>query len=242
MFSNALTRPKGRVTAIAAVSISLGFAALFAVLAGGSASADAARAKPTIWLGQTAQMPDPLCPVNCQVIPSVSGIQSKLPTGQEPYRANADGEVTAWRMYLGKPTNRDRTALNAEFGSPPKAGITILQRIKTREGKIKFLLKRKSPVKSLSKELGGLATFKLQKPLYVKKGQFVALAVPTWAPAFAAGLDSRSYGWRASRQPGMCGSGSAEMATPQLKAGSKRFYACSYSGSRLLFTAKLRLR
>jgi hypothetical protein len=183
-------------------------------------------------------MQDPLCPERCQVIPTVSGIQKLLPTGTAPYRATANGKITAWKLWLGKPNGKDRAALNARFGSPPQAAITVLKPIKTKRG-TKFKLRSKSPVEGLNRELGGVATFRLKKPLKIRTGNFVALAVPTWAPAFADGLGSQ-YAWRASRQPGKCGPGSIDEARSQLKVGSVRRYACNFKGSRLLFTAKLK--
>jgi hypothetical protein len=211
------------------------------VLAGaGSAPAVAAKTPATKILGGAGQMPDPLCPVNCQVIPSVTGIQTMIPTAQAPYRVPADGKITEWKIFLGKPSGADRRILNDRFGSPPSASIAILQKIRTPQGRIKYRLQRKSPVKALSRFLGGVATFRLAEPLIAREGQFVALVVPTWAPAFSAGLPRADYSWRASRQPRMCGASSVDSAAPQLKVGSKRLYACKYSGSRLLFTAKFR--
>ncbi len=217
----------------------IGLLALLLVLVAGNAgnSADAAKSKSTV-LGGATTMQDPLCPENCQVIPTVNGIQKSLPTGSSPYRATANGKITAWKLWLGKPNASDRAALNARFGSPPQAAITVLQRVKTSNG-TKFRLQRKSPVEGLNRELGGIATFKLKQPIRIKKGQFVALAVPTWAPAFADSLGSR-YAWRGSRQPKKCGPGSIDQSSSQLKVGSKRFYACNFKGSRILFTAKLK--
>jgi hypothetical protein len=207
------------------------------------APADAAKPKPrvAVVLGGSDAMPDPLCPVNCQVIPSVSGIQNVLPSGNASYRAPADGRITAWKIWLGEPSNRDRRLLNSAFGSPPQASISVLQRLNTPQGQ-KFRLQRKSPVIGLNRYLGRTATFRLAKPLFVKKGQYVALSVPTWAPAFAAGLNSRTYGWRASRQPNKCAASFVESARPQMLVGSKRAYGCNFKGSRLLFTARLVVR
>ena len=233
------SRPGPGLVRTVTIAVVVGFIAFALALATGNAggSADAAKAKSTV-LGGAATMQDPLCPVNCQVIPTVNGIQKLLPTGSSPYRATANGKITAWKLWLGKPNSADRAALNARFGSPPQAAITVLQRVKTKQG-TKFRLQRKSPVEGLNRELGGIATFKLKQPIRIKRGQFVALAVPTWAPAFADSLGSR-YAWRASRQPGKCGPGSIDKASSQLKKGSKRFYACNFKGSRLLFTAKLK--
>jgi len=221
------------------IAVVVGLLALALALVTGSAgdNADAAKSKSTV-LGGATTMQDPLCPENCQVVPTVSGIQKLLPTGSSPYRATANGKITAWKLWLGKPNASDRAALNARFGSPPQAAITVLQAVKTKNG-TKFRLQRKSPVQGLNRELGGVATFKLKQPIRIKKGQYVSLAVPTWAPAFADNLSSQ-YAWRASRQPRKCGAGSIDQARSQLKVGSKRFYACNFKGSRLLFTAKLK--
>ena len=225
-----------RPVAVAAIVTLLGLA--LALLAGNTGnSADAAKSKSTV-LGGATTMRDPLCPERCQVIPTVSGIQKLLPTGTSPYRATANGKITAWKLWLGKPDAKDRAALNARFGSPPQAAITVLKPVRTKKG-TKFKLRSKSPVEGLNRELGGIATFRLKQPLRIRTGNYVALSVPTWAPAFADGLGSQ-YAWRASRQPGKCGPGTIDQARSQLKVGSTRFYACNFKGSRLLFTAKLK--
>ncbi len=225
------------VFAVSAATLTLFCLVALAVSSG--APADAAKRPGTAVLGGADPMPDPLCPLNCQVIPSVSGIQNFLPSGNSPYRASANGKVTAWKLWLGKPTASDRTLLNEAFGSPPQAAITVVQAVKTKKG-TQFRLQRKSPVVGLNKYLGKTASFRLDKPLYIKKGQFVTLSVPTWAPAFAAGLPGSQYGWRASRQPRKCAGKYASQSSPQLKVGSKRSYGCNFKGSRLLFTAKVK--
>ena len=224
---------------VSAALLVFSFIVMFAALSG--QPADAAKAKPpvAIVLGGDDEMPDPLYPVNCQVIPSVSGIQATLPSGNTAYRAPANGKVTAWKLWLGKPSAADRRALNQRFGSPAQAGIAVVQKLNTPTGE-KFRLQRRSPVEGLSRLFGRTAVFRLAKPLIVRKGQIVALTVPTWAPAFAAGLNRRQYSWRASRQPNRCAAGFVDQATPQLGIGSKRAYGCSFKGSRLLFTARLK--
>jgi hypothetical protein len=236
--TNQALSTRGRHVLIA-LAVTLSVVAL-AVAFGAGGSLDAAKAKPVAAvLGGADEMPDPACPVNCLVIPSVSGIQTLLPSSASPYRVPATGKITAWKIYLGKPSADDRRALNDMFGSPPQASISVLQKVNTDRGP-KFRLQRKSPVVALSRYLGTVATFRLDKPLRAVKGQFVALTVPTWAPAFAAGLNSREYAWRASREPGKCANNGQSTIRPQLLVGSKRFYACKFTGSRLLFTARIK--
>ena len=233
--------PLSRVN-ILLIALASALAVVFLAVAFGTGggNADAAKARPSAVaavLGGADPMPEPACPLKCLVIPSVSGIQTFLSSGASPYRVPATGKITAWKIYLGNPKAKDRIALNEKFGSPPQASISVLQRINTDRGP-KFRLQRKSPVVGLNRHLGRTpATFRLAKPLRAVKGQFVALTVPTWAPAFAAGLNPRDHAWQASRQPGKCAS---TEPSSQLLVGSKRFYACKFTGSRLLFTARIK--
>lgn len=196
------------------------------------------RAVKTVTLGGGGSLPDPACPVNCQVVASVNGFQTKSPTGSGPFNVPFDGKIRSFRLYLGKPTSSDRTKLNDRFGGPPQAAITVLKKI-TVDGQEKFRLLRKSPVENLGPELGTVASFKLAKPLNVRKGNIVALAVPTWAPAFAAGLNTDQNRWRASRKAGKCSAAYVDRTTPQLKVNSERPYGCTFRGSRLLYTVTI---
>lgn len=192
------------------------------------------RSTKTVVLG-SGSLPDPACPVKCQVIASVNGFQAKAPTGASPFSVPFDGKIKKFRLILGKPTSSDRRKLNDRFGGPPQAAIVVLRRVEKSDGSVKFRLLRKSPVENLAPELGTAATFTLAKPLFAPKGSIVALAVPTWAPAFAAGLDPEFNRWRASRQSGRCSTAFIDRTTTQLKLNSERPYGCAFGGSRLLY-------
>jgi hypothetical protein len=196
------------------------------------------RSVKTVTLGGGGSLPDPACPVNCQVVASVNGFQTQSPTGGGPFYVPFDGKIKNFRLFLGKPTSSDRTKLNDRFGGPPQAAITVLKKIKS-NGKEKFKLLRKSPVENLGPELGTIATYNLEKKLNVRKGNIVALAVPTWAPAFATGLSSSLNRWRASRPSGKCSTAFVDQASPQLKVDSERVYGCTFGGSRLLYTVTI---
>ena len=231
--------PSASRLAVLALPAAISFLSLALAGLGNGAGATESRAVKTVVLGQSGNMPDPACPVNCQVVASVNGFQVRAPSTNTPFRVPFNGKLTRYTLYLGKPTNRDRTALNDRFGSPPQAAITVLKKFKTSSGKDKFRLLRKSPVEGLSQELGTTARFTLDRPLNVRKGNFIAISVPTWAPIFALGLNSNSNRWRASRQPGKCSSAFIDQAAPQLKVDSRRFYGCTFRGSRLLYTATI---
>ena len=216
------------------------FAAFVGLVAAGIRADQASAAKETVVLGKDANMPDPLCPGStCQAIPSVTGIQNNLPTGAAPFRMPFDGYVTAWKIFLSKPARSEQKFFNDMFGSPPQAGISILRK-KSVSGRTKYELKKASPIKGLNPYLGTAASFKLEKPMKGNKGSLVALTVPTWAPALAAGNSlSGNNTWRASRDPGTCGAGDIDLARPQIKIGSLRFYSCEFTKSRLLYTVKI---
>ena len=239
-FSRAGKAISPRTGRLIVLALAIVVALLSLALAGfrDGAGATESRAVKTVVLGQSGNMPDPACPSTpCQVVASVSGFQVRTSSSNTPFRVPFNGKLTRFTLYLGKPNNVDRTALNDRFGRPPQAAITVLKKFQTSDGQEKFRLLRKSPVEGLSQELGTTAQFRLDKPLNVMKGNYVALAVPTWAPVFALGLNTDSNRWRASRQPGKCSSAFIDEAAPQLKVDSRRFYGCTFRGSRLLYTA-----
>ena len=99
---------------------------------------------------------------------------------------------------------------------------------------------------NLSGALGRRQVFTLDKPLRIRKGQVVALTVPTWASNFASHINRRNNKWRASRSPSNCAPRSsdetdvrrfARQSKPQQKVGSVRGYGCDYNSARLLYWA-----
>jgi hypothetical protein len=70
----------------------------------------------------------------------------------------------------------------------------------------------------------------------VKKGNWIALTVPTWAPLLAPNLDSSNW-WRSSRPKGSCDSrefGVRQFALEDLREVAK--FGCTYHNARLLYT------
>ena len=86
----------------------------------------------------------------------------------------------------------------------------------------------------LEKWFGKTAEFPLETALQTKKGDIVALTVPTWAPALALGFGSDTS-WRASRQKSQCTSTSAQ--TTDTVLGSNVQYYCLYQTARLTYSA-----
>ncbi len=102
---------------------------------------------------------------------------------------------------MGKPNATQIKFFNANEGGPASAGIAILRAQKS--PKLTYKLISQSPVVPLEPYFGKTAQFPLATTLPVKKGDVVALTVPSWAPALALGF-GKGTSWRASRGKGQC--------------------------------------
>lgn len=229
----------------------LGAVVLFAALTIGSANnakADTSvRAKKTKVLGAIGKLPEPLCPVNCSALAIGSGFQAEIDGVGNPYRIPFDGYVTKWKISLGSVTKSDRNFFQERFGRKPKAGISILKPVSVAGTKQKeYKLMKRSPVEGLNKYLGDVASIALDHRIKVKKGWFVALTVPTWAPALATvdvgkpAKPDMGFSWRASRERDTCAKNpNMKTSEPQTDPKSKRSYGCRFSGEQLLYRVKV---
>ncbi len=229
-------RPARRAGALAAFALATAGLVLMTTLAG---EAPGAGSSTTIILGRTPVAPDASCPENpCRAIGRVTGFQIRNQEGGLPFRVPRNGRITAWTLTLSEPTDRQRSFFNGFFGRPPKAHLAILKRVPG-SSPPRYRLRRQSAVRVLSPYLGSTVRFRLGKPLAVRRGNIVALSIPTWAPAFAFNL-SQAEAWRASRTPGACvNANDLRRGRPQQVVGSRRTYGCRYNTARLLYTATL---
>lgn len=208
---------------------------------GSDAFAAPATKPKSVVLGASGPMPAPRCPEKCLGVATVTGFQSKLNGMSSPYRVPFDGKITAWKLGLGKPTRSQREFFAGKFGERPTAGLAILKKVKV-AGKVRYLLRKRTPVQGLNRGFGTTATYRLGRPLKVNRGNFVALTVPTWAPVMAMpdGLIRADNSWRASRAGGTCRETITPMTSrPQQKIGSKREYGCRFDGEQLLYRVKV---
>jgi hypothetical protein len=225
-----------------ALLAALGLVALCALIGVSRASATPAKT-----LGNTSRTPAPSCPSSgdndpCEAVGSVTGFQVVADGVQAPFKARENGWVVAWAIDLSKPKDSETNFFgnfyqSGTFGTAPTARLSVIRR---RDGR-NYKLKAQSPVMPISSVFGHKETFTLTDPLKMKKGDFIALTIPTWAPSFAINLNARTNTWRASRVEGQCGSSDnpdqIKNGKPQQKVGSKREYGCDYRGARLLYWA-----
>jgi hypothetical protein len=228
----------------AALAVLLGVCAL-AVLAGDADPATAARAK---MLGKTKKTPGPSCPgkrgAACEAVGSVSGFQTKAGGTTNPFKVPRDGRLVAWSVDISRPKPAEQRFFGKlyrgeSFGTDPSARVSVLGP----KGKKKYKLKRHTPAVDLSEYLGQKPIFTLGNPLSIKKGDVLALTLPTWLSDFAVELRASKNKWRASRSGNACDIGTdtsnqrknLRKSKPQEQVGSTRPYACVYRGARLLY-------
>lgn len=213
--------------------------AALALLTAGAGVAGAAAARP---LGKTNRTPPPSCPSKgandpCEAVGSVTGFQI-IGDGNRPlFKAKQDSWLVAWQIALSDP-DKDETTFFSDFyqsnafGQVPTARVSVLKR---KEGR-NYKLKAQSPVVGLNAVLGTRQTFTLTDPLKMRKGEFLALTIPTWAPAFAVNLTGPTNIWRSSRADGQCsGTGNIKNGKPHQRVGSLKEYGCDYKTARLLY-------
>jgi hypothetical protein len=177
----------------------------------------------------------PSCPATpCLAVSRTTGFQVKVATANNPLGATRSGTIVAWTIMLGKPNATQVKYFDANEGGVAEAGIAILRPQK--KPNLTYKLIAQSPLVKLQSYFGKTAQFPLETTLAVKKGDVVALTVPSWAPALALGF-GKNTSWRASRQKSQCTSTSTQTAHTQI--GSPVQYFCLYQTARLTYSATL---
>jgi hypothetical protein len=122
------------------------------------------------------------CPQDCLVEARVTGFQTMIEDGRDPFRVPNHGRIVAWSIKLGTPAKEDVKHFNQRFGSS-QARLAVLKPVKLRKGKRGYRLLRQGPIENLGPFFGETTTFGLQRALKVRKGNVIALTIPTWATA-----------------------------------------------------------
>lgn len=220
----------------------LGMRRLFAVLL---AALGAALALPAGSLGkltevgvlsETSPSMVPSCPTpSCLAVSRTTGYQARVGSARNPVTVPRDGVIVAWTIALGKPNSTQIKFFDANEGGTASAGIAIVRPNRGRKvPHYSLKLISQSPLVQLEQYFGMTAQFPLATTLPVKKGDIVALTVPTWAPALAVGLPKETS-WRASRSSKQCSATSTQ--TAHTHTGSTVQYYCSYETARLTYSA-----
>ena len=185
-----------------------------------------------IEIGQTSEPATPSCPTDCLAVTRTTGYQSKIGGPKGGFmRVRQDGRIVAWSISLGNPSKKQIDFFNKYVKGVAQAQITILQPGKQWNQRV---VAQGEPQR-LAPYFGTSPQFALQRSIPVKKGQLVALTVPTWAPALTSSV-ADDIEWRGSRRKGTCEETLAH--TEQTRLNSTAQYYCVYK-ARLTYSATL---
>lgn len=233
----------------------LGALTASAVLLAPASGSDAGKVKASV-IGRTASTPAPNCPTpnvdnppaneTCQVVNRVTGFQVSADGRSGPFKVREPGTIVAWSVDLSRPSKEEQTFFAEEItnSGPPAARLSVLKP----KGDGGFKLTKQSAVVALNPYLEERPVFTLNEPLRVNKGAVIALTTTSWIPDLAVMGAAPDDAWRASREPGQCGTEPNDTPTenetdlkersrPHQKVGGTRAYACTYSGARMLYWA-----
>lgn len=186
-------------------------------------------------IGETNPATVPSCPTpKCLAVSRTTGFQVKVGTVRNPEGVPRNGTIVAWTITLGKPTTTQINYFNANEGGVAEAGIAILR--PQPKPNLTYKLIAQSPLVKLAPYFGETAQFPLETTIPVKKGDQIALTVPTWAPALALGFGNDTS-WRASRSKAQCKTTSTQTAHTLLNSSIQ--YYCLYQTARLTYSATL---
>jgi hypothetical protein len=184
-----------------------------------------------IEVGATASKAAPTCPSSpCRAVTRTTGYQAKVVDSREAYVVPRNGRIVAWTITLGSPDARQIEFFEDSYGEA-SAQLTVLRRGR----RLFHRVIGQSPVQQLQPYFGQSVQFPLERSIRVRRGQVVALTVPTWAPALSQLVDDGSS-WRASRAKERCSDFDRQTAQTQMSQLTQ--YRCLYR-ERLTYSATL---
>ncbi|HST38934.1 MAG TPA: hypothetical protein VLK58_05480 [Conexibacter sp.] len=178
------------------------------------------------------------CPDDCFVVTRTTALQVATAGRNYPTTVPADGRVVGLTLQLGSLTTKQIRFFNRTYGGTPRVQLTVLSQDARQKPKRFFTAKAQSEIFRITDYLGTTAQFPLETSLEVRKGDFIALTVPTWAPVLAVNLD-RDNGWRASRAGGRNVCDDLLTQTAQQILDREAQYKCLYQTAKLTYTATM---
>jgi len=213
--------------------------AMLALLSAVALAAPGLASAKLIDLGALDPVLKPGCPgTPCYAISRTTGYQTRSGSKKSPMVVSRNGRIVAWTISLGKPTKKQIAFFDSKLGGEATAQLTVLsvtkKSKKTPKAKDGAVVSREGELVKLKPYFGRTVQIALQRSIWVKKGQIIALTVPTWAPALATGLDSTTV-WNASRGKGQCEDTQGQ--TSQLAVKQFSDYYCKYTTARITYSA-----
>ena len=172
----------------------------------------------------------------CVAAVRITGLQGRSSGAREnPYYIRRDGALVAVTLQLAKPSAEEVDFFNDNFGTPSTARVSVLRRGDTRKTRLNYRLIRQSQTFELDRYFGSRPTFVFDEPIPVKKGNWIAITVPTWAPLLATRL-ARTNWWRSSRAKNSCDPPRSLRQFAMEDLRDVNVFGCTYHGARLLYT------
>ena len=163
-----------------------------------------------------------------------TGFQVKVGSVHNPMAVPVEGSIVGWSITLGKPSTTQIKFFNTNEGGEAEAGIAVLRPQKSPN--LTYKLIASGPLVKLKSYFGKTVQFPLERTIKAKKGDVIALSVPTWAPVLALGFGNDTS-WRASRQKKLVPSTSSQTVQSQIGPTSSTS-ACTRP-ARLTYSATL---
>jgi hypothetical protein len=207
--------------------IPLGVALLVCALGAASSTASARLYE----LGETTEPTTVSCPDNCFVVTRTTALQVRTGTVRYPTTAPRNGRVVAFTVQLGSLSDRQISFFNSTYGGTSRVQLAVLRERPRRT----YDVVATTGIFKLQPYFGTTVQFPLKTTLSVRKGDVIALTVPTWAPVLAVNLPQEN-GWRASRADNCR---DLLTQTAQMTVDSSTQYKCLYQTARVTYSASL---
>jgi hypothetical protein len=188
-----------------------------------------------VQLGLAPDKTKPGCPAvsTCRVITRTTAYQVQSGTSMQPLQVRQAGRIVSMSLRLGDPSKSEIHSFDGRFGGTSRVAVTVLRA--TRRKTLIRKVVAEGPLVHVQPYFGGVSDFPLTTTLPVRKGDYVALTIPTWAPILAVGL-SPKYAWRAARASNRCGDQFLASPTFLTTVGATGTFGCKYSAGRLTYT------
>lgn len=189
-------------------------------------------------IGESANAPAPSCPDDCRIVTKTTSLQVSTAGRAYPTTVPANGRVVGLTVQLGSLTLRQVSRLNDVYGGTPRVQLSVLSQTRAEKPRRFFTVSAQSEVFRVTDYLGTTAQFPLLRSLEVRKGDVLALTVPTWAPVLAVNLDDTNS-WRASRDSRCNDPDVFTVQSAQMTVGARTQYKCLYRTAKLTYSATM---
>jgi hypothetical protein len=216
------------------------------------ALAPSAASATIVELGQeTSPVIAPACPkgvspAKCFIILTrTTALQTTTDGVVNPTKVKQAGFIVAFTIGLSQLSTNAKTEksylhiLDVAYGGTSRVELTVLKPGPDNT----YTVAAQSPIFHVEPYLGSVSQLPLSLPptftsfnaLPVAPGDVIGLTVPTWAPVLAYNLSASNFAYRQSRATNC--TQAATSSTAQLTVGLKAQYLCSYTGTRVEYSA-----